>query len=1016
MFRLGHVHFGKSGRARDSIAVGFLSLLLALGALAVRDARAQVVQIRNSSQLPNWNQHHDYRDVYNNLPSAIPQPGGTNANGPYDTYSQLPSDARVYFGQVGAPTYQIVQPAPAAPAVRFNALDYYSPGNPNVPQADLAGGGWNCAPTATGMWMEWLRQNELPKLANRGGEVQSITDFARAADTNQKRASVTNGVGELGTARSDMIQAADDYVKASYPGNFLFGRPTIVAWNYTPNAYRHMIDRDHPPVIFFKPVGGQGGHVVVGYGYDAGTNQALVSDPWDGTDKRKGLAAIQQFNDGLGNSTRYGNPQSLPSGFNATWTQVSLVTMELPEYGTAPSKYGAAVSDSSLREWLGTGTEGTTPDDSNFPRDPLQVQDAVKFLKFDPTSGQGILQITVGSVSGMSIDTSLYGNQDEPPELYVDGWVDWNKDGSFTDNASKHIFDFSAPADFNGLDTFTLDFSVPKGFTGLTWSRFRLSRGEDVSATGETSFGSVVDYQVGVPEPASIVLVVVGLLSAATWRLLRHLRGTPARAVPRSWSGWLFADRFHLTRPIQGNCRLIRRWRSRRLDFCACWLAIVAALAGAPTARAGSILLTAEWLEEYGSATGAEGTSPGLADLDQAARSFERGESETCLKQLARAVQAQPELAPAHALFARLALLNNRTALIRPALERAIGEDPEHPEVFVLFGDLALLEGRLTDAAVHFDRVAALAASKRWTAGQRSGFERLGLQGRAAVAEARGNWKAARAALEGWLKTEPANAPARRRLGQALFRLGQRDAAYQELQRAAEQDGTLEPAAITMGRLSAQAGDPKKAEEWMDYAVQAAPDSLAVRLGLATWLLEQGRAEAAQAQAAAATRLDPRAAGGRRLLGLAARARKDLARAEPIFQALAQESPGDAWVRNQLALALAEQPDDGKRRRALELAQVSVREDPEAPDALATLGTVSYRLQRLGEAEKALQRALASGRGSSDAAYILARVQAERGHAEAVPGLLAAALEVPGVFLARQEARQWLDRLNTKAR
>jgi tetratricopeptide (TPR) repeat protein len=219
-----------------------------------------------------------------------------------------------------------------------------------------------------------------------------------------------------------------------------------------------------------------------------------------------------------------------------------------------------------------------------------------------------------------------------------------------------------------------------------------------------------------------------------------------------------------------------------------------------------------------------------------------------------------------------------------------------------------------------------------------------------------------------------------------------------------------------MGGLYTQAGDLKKAQEWMDYAVQVAPDSLAVRLGLAAWLLEQGRTDQAQAQAARAEQLDAQSQEARRLLGLVARARKDFARAEPIFEALERESPGDGWVRSQLALVLAEQSDEAKRRRALELAEGIVRQAPNDPDALATLGTVSYRLRRLDEAEKLLQAVVDSGQGSSDAAYILARVRADQGHAEAAPPLLKAALAVPGLFLGRGEAREWLDRLTVASR
>jgi tetratricopeptide (TPR) repeat protein len=411
------------------------------------------------------------------------------------------------------------------------------------------------------------------------------------------------------------------------------------------------------------------------------------------------------------------------------------------------------------------------------------------------------------------------------------------------------------------------------------------------------------------------------------------------------------------------------------------------------------------------------GDAPGGSDeVKRAIASYEKSDFDACLEQFGKAVKAHPELPPAHALFAALAIERGQAAAVRPALERAISEDPSHPEVFLLFGNLALLEGRLTDAAVHLDKAAELATSRRWTAEQRDGFERLCRQGRASVAEARGDWKDARAVLEGWLNLEPANARVRQRLGKALFHLKQWDAAYQELQRAAREDVTLEPAAITMGQLYTHAGDLKKAEEWLDYAIKADPRSIAARMGLAAWLLEQDRAGEAERHAAAAAQLDPKSTDARRLLGLAARARQEVGRSESIFEALARESPGDPWVRNQLALVLAEQDDPAKRRRALELAELGVRQEPNAPHALATLGTVYYRMRRLDEAEKALQAVVASGQGNSDAAYILARVRADRGHPEAAPELLQTALAAPGLFICRTEARQWLDRLKTASK
>ncbi len=217
-----------------------------------------------------------------------------------------------------------------------------------------------------------------------------------------------------------------------------------------------------------------------------------------------------------------------------------------------------------------------------------------------------------------------------------------------------------------------------------------------------------------------------------------------------------------------------------------------------------------------------------VAEVGEAVKSFEKRDIEACLRQLGKAVKDHPELPPPHALLAKLAFLSNQAAMIRPALERAIAEDGQHPEVYILFGNLALVEGRLTDGALHFEKGRALAAAPRWTAEQRKRFERFCNQGEAVVAESRGDWKSARAALAALLEQEPADAHTRQRLGRALFGVGEYERAHAEFVKAAEADATIEPAAITMGWLYTRDRDLKKAGEWMDYAVKLAPESVSV--------------------------------------------------------------------------------------------------------------------------------------------------------------------------------------------
>src|SRR5712692_284520 len=132
--------------------------------------------INNRNQVPLWNQHHDYRGTYQNLPSAIPDGAGG-----FVTYGNLSGDARVFFSPPNGSLYSV---NPGNPRRRFAATDFF---DLTMAGNDLAGGGWHCAPTSTGTWMEWLRQNSIRRLANRGGEVPSISGFAQDADTNQQR-------------------------------------------------------------------------------------------------------------------------------------------------------------------------------------------------------------------------------------------------------------------------------------------------------------------------------------------------------------------------------------------------------------------------------------------------------------------------------------------------------------------------------------------------------------------------------------------------------------------------------------------------------------------------------------------------------------------------------------------------------------------------------------------------------------------------------------------------------------
>ena len=500
-----------------------VTIALTVGMVATLEPVSAQTFIRNQAQVPRWNQHHDYRNIYQNLTTDMPL---ANQLGAFVTYSNLAGDPRIFFSPANSPLYYV---NPAAPRTKFMAIDYYTG---NAGGNDLAGGGWHCAPTATGMWMEWLRQNSLTRLANRGGEVASITGFAQDADTNDQNPNIRafDNVGHLGTYRPEMVNAANAYVRNSYSGiiNAIFG-PRIAAWNYSPNAYRQMIDRNKPPVVFYENLDQNGqptgsGHVVVGVGYDA--QNVIVADPWDATTKLHAFNTIRQLGGG-GGGTLYGAPIVNPpsADFNADWTGTRLHVMEIPDWGDAPYEYLSnrpTAHVSGLREWLGNNVSGEV-DPFNAVDDVDRIanvnnhdryDDGIKFLNFN-LGGQGTIEAIISSISGMSLDPLF--EQDLPPILNLNGWIDWNNNKVWEE--SEQILHWESPADFDGSQTLQFNFDIPTGSKGQYWSRFRLDRGQNVGPYGLAQFGEVEDYRVGVavPEPTSTLsFLAFGTLGAAS--------------------------------------------------------------------------------------------------------------------------------------------------------------------------------------------------------------------------------------------------------------------------------------------------------------------------------------------------------------------------------------------------------------------------------------------------------------------------------------------------------------------
>ena len=397
-------------------------------------------------------------------------------------------------------------------------------------------------------------------------------------------------------------------------------------------------------------------------------------------------------------------------------------------------------------------------------------------------------------------------------------------------------------------------------------------------------------------------------------------------------------------------------------------------------------------------------------EVVKAEAAFRQGKPEDALKLLQEAVKKHPQLPPARLLLARMYFMAGQTGPGRANLEQAAAESFTHPEIYLVNASRALADGRLTDTILNCQTVIALSNDDRWTAEQKNRFRREARAGLAAAFEARKDWEATRVQLLAWLELEPKNGTARQRLARALLMLGRDTEAFNELQQASKDDPKVDPPEVAMGRLWGLKGDAKRAEESFEKAVQKYPKDARVHRAFGGWLLDRGRVDAARVHIDAAMELEPRSRESLGLKGLLARYTKDYESAAKIFEELSREEPGNFFSSNHLALAYAELPD--KRQRAVQLAEVNVRQYPRMLEALATLGWAYFKSGRLDEADKALTASASGGQISSDTAYYLARVMKDKGRIGTAKDLLTKALETDGPFVNRSRAKELLQELN----
>ncbi|MBX3413000.1 MAG: tetratricopeptide repeat protein [Pirellulales bacterium] len=395
-------------------------------------------------------------------------------------------------------------------------------------------------------------------------------------------------------------------------------------------------------------------------------------------------------------------------------------------------------------------------------------------------------------------------------------------------------------------------------------------------------------------------------------------------------------------------------------------------------------------------------------DVEEAKKLFDQGDLDGALEKLKVAKERDPQLSPPRVLLARMAMAQGNINLARTLLELAAEEDPNDPSAYQIIGELAFREGRLLEATMVLDRSTELLAAF-------DGHDQLkrDLQVhlnslRAVIAMRRQQWPAAEQLLRDWIELAPDKAVAHFNLAQVLFKQQRYDEALAELEVAAQGSEVFPPADIAMGRLYAGDGNKTEAAASMKRALEKNPQDARTLLGVADWHLLNGDFDEAWPLVQSAVEVDSSSLPAKLMAGTVARFKQDNASAEKFFEQAYLQSPGNFQAADQLALVLIETGDDAKRRRALELAETNARQYPEDPAALATLGWVYFKYNRVADAARVFQALSRTTRIGGDSAFYMANISKQLKRNDDAVKLLQLAVSSDAPFVHRAEAEKML--------
>ncbi len=403
---------------------------------------------------------------------------------------------------------------------------------------------------------------------------------------------------------------------------------------------------------------------------------------------------------------------------------------------------------------------------------------------------------------------------------------------------------------------------------------------------------------------------------------------------------------------------------------------------------------------------------PQMQEITDAWSRFKDRDVEGALKYLEGASKKNPDLPSPYVVLARFYEELNVPQGVLQSLETAIQKSPDEPEAYIFLAQAALRDRRIAEADLLLNKANSLLSKFDKSPRRKENLMPIVLSLLSQVTQLREDWTTTQKYLEQWLKLDAKNVTALQRLAFVLFQEKNAQTALDKLREAKKIDPKTMTPEATLAIFYQQLNDKDNAKKWMAAALTAAPKDMDTQLIAARLALENGQLEEAQSRAATAMQIDPKSLDAKILRGRIALFQKDYKAAELYFEAAHLQSDSNFSARNNLALALIEQKDESKKRRAQEYAESNVQLNKNSTEAAATYGWVLYKLGRLEDADSILQKVISTGSFTPDMAYYAAVVASERGRKEEAKRVLKLALKNASPFAMKQEATSLLEQLD----